>query len=288
MVIDAKYKSLFILPAVGLLVLMFVASLVMLVVSNDKTAWLGAAISTLPLPILMGQLMFRPVPRTSENLPLLMLIAAIGVMIAGWEQFIEETSGWGPTSVALAAAIIFLMYVYWFSRFGRFDNASLMVGSKLPGFSLKDLDGKPFTSSSLAGSPAVVIFYRGNWCPLCMAQIREIADRYQDMAAMGIQVALVSPQSDEHTRDLAARLDVPMTFLVDEGNKVAEQLGIAVSHGVPMGISGDYDPDTVLPTVIVSNENGTILFSDQTDNYRVRPEPDVFLAILRRAGVGAR
>ncbi|RLA34664.1 MAG: AhpC/TSA family protein, partial [Gammaproteobacteria bacterium] len=30
---------------------------------------------------------------------------------------------------------------------------------------------------------------------------------------------------------------------------------------------------------------GTIVYSDQTDNYRVRPEPDTFLAILRRAGV---
>ena len=46
-------------------------------------------------------------------------------------------------------------------------------------------------------------------------------------------------------------------------------------------------PDTVMPTVVVTNANGTILFSDQADNYRVRPEPDIFLAILRRAGVGA-
>jgi len=193
-----------------------------------------------------------------------------------------------PTAVALAAGLIFLMYVFWYSRFGRFDSSSLMVGSKLPEFSLKDLEGNQFDSSSLAGSPAVIVFYRGNWCPLCMAQIREIADRYREMTAMGIKVLLISPQSDEHSRELAARFDAPMTFLVDERNQVAEQLGIAIRNGVPLGIPGGYEPDSVMPTVVVTSANGTILFSDQTDNYRVRPEPDIFLAILRRSGVTAK
>jgi hypothetical protein len=43
-----------------------------------------------------------------------------------------------------------------------------------------------------------------------------------------------------------------------------------------------------MPTVVVTNASGTIVFSDQTDNYRVRPEPDVFLAILRRSGAVAQ
>ncbi|MDH3442030.1 MAG: AhpC/TSA family protein [Gammaproteobacteria bacterium] len=288
MIIDAKYKSWFIFPAVGILILMLLGSLVMAAITRETTAWLGAAIATLGLPIILTQLTLRPSPRTSENLPLLLFITAVGVLIAGWEQFIVESSEWMPTAVALAAGLIFLMYVFWYSRFGRFDSSSLMVGSKLPEFSLKDLEGNQFDSSSLAGSPAVIVFYRGNWCPLCMAQIREIADRYREMTAMGIKVLLISPQSDEHSRELAARFDAPMTFLVDERNQVAEQLGIAIRNGVPLGIPGGYEPDSVMPTVVVTSANGTILFSDQTDNYRVRPEPDIFLAILRRSGVTAK
>ena len=287
MIIDAKYKSWFIFPAVGIQLVLFLAALVMAATTRETAAWLGAAIATLGLPIILLQLKFRPTPRTSDNLLLLLFVTAIGVMIAGWEQFIVEASDWGPTSVALAAAGIFLLYVFWFSRFGRFDSSSLMVGSKLPPLSLDRADGSRFESASLAGSPAVVVFYRGNWCPLCMAQIREIAERYQDMAAMGIEVLLVSPQPDTYSQALAEDLGVPMTYLVDKGNQVAEQLGIAIKNGVPLGIGGDYAPDTVMPTVVVTNANGTILFSDQTDNYRVRPEPDMFLAILRRAGVGA-
>jgi len=288
-VIDARFKSLFIFPAVGATVILFGASVfVALLGGNEATAWLGAAIACIPLPVIATYLMFGGVERTSENFPFMLLIGAAGVMVACWEQFIEGTSGWGPTSVALAGAFLLLLYVFWYSRFGRFDSAHLMVGGKLPEFSLRDIDGNEFNSASLEGAPAVLLFYRGNWCPLCMAQIKEMASRYQDMDAMGIKVLMISPQPEELSRKLAQQYDVPFDFLVDEGNRVAESLGIALKNGVPVGLPGGYAPDTVLPTLVVTNEHGTILFSDQTDNYRVRPEPDVFLAILRRTGVVAK
>ena len=255
---------------------------------DDRIAWIGAAISALPLPFLMLRLMISPVGRTSENLPLLLLLSSVGVMIPAWEQFMEGVVGWTPLSVALANAAIMLLYVFWYSRFGRIESGQLGVGSRLPEFQLQDAQGNAVGSEDLVGSPAVLLFYRGNWCPLCMAQIREIVSRYQEMHDLGIKVALISPQPDEQTRILAGRHDVPFHFLVDRDNNLAESLGIAIDNGVPVGITGGYDPHTVMPTVVVSNANGTIVFSDQTDNYRVRPEPDVFLAILRRSGVVAR
>lgn len=286
MVIDARLKSLFVLPALGVVTILLASSLFQAFVSDhEQTAWLGAAIAALPFPILIGWLMLSPVQRTSENLPLLLLIAATGVMVSVWEQFVERTAGWAPTLVALASAVIFLVYVFWYSRYGRIASAELSVGAKLPDFELTDSDGERFRSEELLGSPAVLMFYRGNWCPLCMAQIKEFADRYQDLDAMGIKVVLVSPQPDEQTRRLAERYEVPFRFLVDKDNELASSLGIAITNGVPIGTPGGYSPDTVLPTLVVTNASGTIVFSDQTDNYRVRPEPDVFLAILRRSGV---
>ena len=289
MVVNAKLKSFFIFPAALISVLLLIWALIEVVAGGpDRTAWLGAAISALPLPFLMLRLMVKPVERTSENLPLLLMLSALGVMVAAWEQFMEGVTGWTPLSVALVNAAIILLYIFWYSRFGRIESMQLGVGNKLPHFSLKDIEGNEVGSEDLAGSPAVLLFYRGNWCPLCMAQIREIAGRYQEMNDMGIKVALIIPQPDEQSRILAGVHDVPFHFLVDTENKFAESLGIAVDHGVPVGIMGNYAPHTVMPTVVVTNADGTIVFSDQTDNYRVRPEPDMFLAILRRSGAIAR
>jgi peroxiredoxin len=118
-----------------------------------------------------------------------------------------------------------------------------------------------------------------------MAQIREIAGKYQDIEALGVKVVLISPQPETESRRLAEQYSLPITFLVDEDNALADSLGISVRHGVPAGMSGGYSSHTVLPTLLVTNASGTIIFSDQTDNYRVRPEPDVYLAILRRSGL---
>jgi len=41
-----------------------------------------------------------------------------------------------------------------------------------------------------------------------------------------------------------------------------------------------YDADSVLPTVLITDPNRTIIFADMTDNYRVQPEPSTFLAAL--------
>jgi peroxiredoxin len=139
-------------------------------------------------------------------------------------------------------------------------------------------------SADLIGSPAILIFYGGNWCPLCMAQIREVAERYQDLENLGATTVLISPQDPGRSRQLAKRLGVAFRFLVDESNRLAEKLDIAIRNGVPAGLPGGYAPHTVMPTVVALNSSGTIVYSDQTDNYRVRPEPDIFISILRRAG----
>jgi peroxiredoxin len=289
LLIDAKYKSFFIIPAASISLLLLIWAIAEIVIGgHDRAAWAGAAISALPLPFLILRLMVMPVARTSENLPFLLFLSAVGVMIPAWEKFMEGVAGWTPLIVALVNAGIMLLYVFWYSRFGRIETGQLAVGAKLPEFRLRDAEGIEIATEDFAGSPAVLLFYRGNWCPFCMAQIREIVDRYRDMSDMGIKVALISPQSDEHTRQLAGKHDVPFHFLIDEDNRFAESLGIAIDHGVPLGIPGGYSPQTVMPTVVVTNANGTIVFSDQTDNYRVRPEPDVFLAILRRSGAVAQ
>jgi len=283
--IDAKNKSLFIIPAAVLLVVLLLVSVFQSYFDwAQRTAWIGAAITTLPLPILLARMQISPLERTSENLPSLLLLAGAGFVIAVWQYLVEQRSGWVPTAVAGFAATLFVLYVFWYSRFGRLTSGHLSVGSPLPEFELHDSTGDLFNSSALDGAPAVILFYRGNWCPFCVAQISELVDRYQDLKSLGVNIVMISSQATEDTQKLAARFEVPITFLVDKDNELAKRLDIASENVVPVGLPGEHIADAAMPTLIVANAGGTIVFSDQTDNYRVRPEPDVFLAILRRIG----
>ena len=182
---NARLKSLFVLPSVVVSMAILVAALVMATMSwRERVAWLGAAASALPLLLIMTRLMLAPVPRTSESMPLALLVAFGGVTVAAWELLYEGAATWRPLLAAAVATLLLLLYVFWYSRFGRHPDPRLDVGARLPDFELADIDGKTARSAELRGAPAVLLFYRGNWCPICMAQLRELAQRYQDLAKL--------------------------------------------------------------------------------------------------------
>jgi peroxiredoxin len=175
-------------------------------------------------------------------------------------------------------------YDRWYSRFGRDPSAELRVGGELPDVTFSDLDGAPVSTAELRGAPTALFFFRGNWCPFCMAQVRAVADGYRELERAGVRVAMVSPQPDAQTRELAERVGARVDFLRDPGLAGARRLGIVDDRGVPAGVSG-YGEDTGLPTLVVFDSEGLILLVDQTDDYRVRPTPDTILNALRRTPV---
>jgi peroxiredoxin len=129
-----------------------------------------------------------------------------------------------------------------------------------------------------------LLFYRGNWCPFCTAQIEELAGAYRQLEESGVKIILISPQPAGKNQALASRFDIPLVFLRDPDNAAARQLGILHKWGTPLGLQLlGYGSDTVMPTVILTDASGHIVYSDQTDNYRVRPEPEVFAEILEKS-----
>lgn len=252
-----------------------------LTVDGGTLAWWAAAVSNLPLPLFVARLFVGRVVRTSDNLPLLLLIAAGGVVIAFWEGVMERTAPYSAPGIALAGLSLLLLYVFWYSRFGRIESSKLVVGGELPELEWVDLEGRPVRSADLRGRPLVLMFYEHNGCSFCVNQVREIAQRSEELGKLGIGLRLVSAQAAGQTRKLAEASDAdPGLFLVDLDNRSAEMLAIASHSG---GWSGA-PSGKALPTVIVVNSNGRILYADQTDNYRVRPEPDVYISLLKRSG----
>lgn len=215
--------------------------------------------------------------RTSEHLAAFQLASAAGTLALA-------AQGRAARRDALAAAVLAVggnaAYVYWYSRFRREPSAALAVGRRIPDVTFVDQHGRAVSTRDLAGRPTAYMFLRGNWCPVCMAQARELATRYQELERLGVRVALVSAQSERQTQQLAERLGVSFRYLHDPGLRAARELGLFHEGGTIPGIPG-YDPDTIFPTLVVTDADGRIVFCHQTDNYRVRPEPDLILDALR-------
>jgi peroxiredoxin len=246
--------------------------------------WLGAVLTTMPIMMFIARvMMFKGMARTTSHFPLLTSLAVVGLAVAIY-GFIElHLSEFYYPAIASAAVgfVTFMIYNFWYSSLGRKINSKIGRGKTLPAFHATDAMGKSFSSDALKGKPAVLMFYRGNWCPLCMAQIKEVAARYKELSDKGVTVALISPQPEKNTQSLAKKFDVPFLFLTDKNNKAARALGIEMKNGLPMGMEMfGYDKDTVLPTVIVTDAEGRIIYLDETNNYRIRPEPSEYLNIL--------
>ena len=245
-------------------------------------SWLGAAFATVALPIQIISLFALRRARTSRNLTVMSAIASAAMATAVSTSLLAEI--WWPAAISIFGLLSTQYYARWYSRLDRELQTTLEVGARLPRFEVLDINGTSVSSESFLGKATAFVFIRGNWCPLCVAQVRELAGQYQSLAARGIDVALVSPQPLDETRALAERFGVSFRYLQDPSAKAASSLGLLHMRGVPPGITAlGYEADTVFPTVIVIDESGTIVFSDQTDDYRLRPEPTLFIAALDSA-----
>lgn len=250
-----------------------------------SVGWMGVFLTSAPLMLMLGRaFVMSNLARTSERLPLITGLGILGVLLAAYATF--NAGGLLVLGLALVSFVGVQVYNYWYSDLSRTASPFLQEGESLPEFTVYQPDGSPFSSKDLVGKPALILFYRGNWCPLCMAQIKEIAAQYRHMADRGIEVLLISPQPESQTQQLADKFEVPFKFLVDRNNQAAVQLQIAMVNGLPLGLEAlGYEGDTVFPTAIAVDASGVIIYSDQTSNYRVRPEPEDYLSVYAAHGI---
>jgi peroxiredoxin len=256
-----------------------------LALEGMSSPWLGTLVACSGPVLFFARVFLVSVARTSRNLPEVLGAGLLGSFVS---IVLAGSVAAPPVLVAVLVGVVgVLLYVYWYSRFGAPASNALRVGATLPEFRLVE-NGRAVSSTTLVGRPALWIFYRGNWCPLCVAQIHELAAEYRELARRGVEVFLVSPQPESRTSSLAAKVDAPMRFLTDIGNAAAAALGILEKAGLPAGMQVlGYDSDVPRPTAFLTDAGGRVIHCDVSDNYRVRPEPSAFFEVLDRHAIRA-
>jgi peroxiredoxin len=278
-------KSIFISAFVSWLVVVSVYALTQVFKGTEPLlSWLGFALSAFgPLVFFIKAFLFKS-PRTSRHPLEYSILSGLGLVVTMTMSYRYGQAAGDIHVWAGFTLLAWLAYLRWYSVFQGRDAKALSVGSPLPEFQLESLEGHTVSSESFKAKPHLLLFYRGNWCPFCTAQIEELAAAYQRLEDSGVSVVLISSQSLKKNQQLASQFDVPMIFLRDRNNTAAQKLGIDNRWGTPMGLQLlGYTSDTVMPTVILTNSEGNIVYSDQTDNYRVRPEPKIFEALINKS-----
>ncbi|MGB5629948.1 MAG: redoxin domain-containing protein [Woeseiaceae bacterium] len=189
------------------------------------------------------------------------------------------------TIVIATGAVAVLLFVAWIwvTRRGlRATPAQLRPGSPLPDFRAVDEQGDPVRSVELHGSPTVILFVRGNWCPFCSRQVSNLTQHYRDIVDLGAQLILITPKPLETTRRVAEFFKVEFDFWLDDDLRVTRQLGLLQEGGVPKSYSKEYGRDTIWPTAMVVDASGIIVYTELSRHISDRPDPEVLLQQLRK------
>jgi len=102
-----------------------------------------------------------------------------------------------------------------------------------PDLTLKDTDGIGRALSEFTASgPAVIVYARGAWCPFCLRQLSDYAERYSEFRRAGVEVLALSPESPRKARRMRTGLKLPFTVLSDTHFTAAHTFGL-MNHEKP-------------------------------------------------------
>ena len=174
------------------------------------------------------------------------------------------------------------------------EKNALKVGEKAPSFTLPDALGRPVSLAGLLQQrPAVVTFYRGEWCPYCNLQLHAYQQALPQIKELGASLVALSPQTPDHSLSLSEKHELAFPVLSDQGNQVARQFGLVYSlegqtrtllkslgSDIP-AFNGDESWELPVPGTFIISQDGTIRLTYADADYTHRLEPSALLDGLR-------
>lgn len=171
---------------------------------------------------------------------------------------------------------------------------ALKEGDMAPDFTLPDASGRKVSlSETLKHGPAIIVFYRGGWCPYCNLELRSYQRLLPDIRKSGAQLITISPQNPDESLSTQEKNALAFPVLSDTGNEAARAFGILFdlpSYLADLYAEFGHDLPTIndagswalpVPATYVVAQDGKIVKSFVETDYRIRLEPKDALAAAK-------
>lgn len=171
------------------------------------------------------------------------------------------------------------------------------AGNVLPDTGLLDPYAAATTLYAVTGdSTAVLIFYRGAWCPYCNIALSAYqADLLPQLTERGVRLVAISPQKPDGSLTMQQKHNLAFTVVSDPGNVIARRLGIltkpspeARAAQLQLGldltsVNADGTVALPMPAAVILDASHTIRWIDVHPDYSSRTEPQQILDALDQA-----
>jgi peroxiredoxin len=194
----------------------------------------------------------------------------------------------------LCVAFVFQSSMALAAIAGRADAVQpLLIGASAPSATLMNIDGKSVTLTKvLAGKPAVVIFYRGGWCPYCNLQLADLRKLVAPLKAKGVGLVAISPDQPQELFKSVTKNELDYQLYSDAKTQAIDGFGIGfkvdaatitkyAGYGIDLEkSSGEKHHVLPVPSVFLLDANGKIQFEYVNPDYSVRLSSAVVLAAV--------
>ncbi|HEY6862894.1 MAG TPA: peroxiredoxin family protein [Burkholderiales bacterium] len=216
----------------------------------------------------------RPLPSGAER-----AIAFSGVAAASGALALGPGAlGYVVAGIALAVSA-FMSFLTFMSGLPS-QRPAVAVGRAAPDFRGRDADGNEFRLGDRAGSRVVLKFFRGTWCPYCVADLRGWNDLAPELRALGLELVAVSHDTVEELARFKRRHGYDITFVADPDLAIIRRYNLQNRNFTPK--RGPFR-DMAIPAAILIDVDGKVLWMEQATDFRVRSHPAKVLAAMRAA-----
>ena len=108
----------------------------------------------------------------------------------------------------------------------------LAIGDKVNDFSGTDQDGNKIQLSELLNKgKVVVVFYRGQWCPVCIPHLRKLQDGLMEVYRRGAGILIITPENQKNIQKTILKTSITIPIIYDENYKIMEDFDVAFLPG---------------------------------------------------------
>lgn len=105
-------------------------------------------------------------------------------------------------------------------------QTQLVIGGLAPDFKLPQLNGSEFhLAEACKKKPIVLVFYPGDFTPVCTKQLCEYQENFEGFEQWGVQLIGLSRDSSEKHRSFTEKFGFSFPLLTDLKNAVAKDYG---------------------------------------------------------------
>lgn len=230
-----------------------------------------------------------------STLTRLLLASAFGLLLAGCDGPPKPESPAAATAMAAGTGPDTKTAPAWPQS--DHDVTPLLLGNTLPDVGLRTLEDAPITlKEAVGGKPAVLVFYRGGWCPFCNLQLSGLRLIRKDLDTLGYQLIAISPDTPAELKKTLDKDALDYRLLSDSSAATMRAFGIGyevnaeilqklAGYGIDLEkSSGETHHVLPVPSVYLVDGDGVLQFSYVHPDYKVRLPQEVVLAAARAIG----